>query len=129
MKMSKRRNLMLAGAFVVAGACVTVADETNWILVGVTTRDEVVRQYGPPDLLVVSQEGETATYRPARSERPTPRIEIPEMQAGPGGQQTTRMQQIKPGLGAGTISAGTRRPPHEIRIRYDSRGVVQEVMQ
>jgi hypothetical protein len=120
------------GALVLAGACATAANHPNWlwIQIGTTTRDEVVQRYGQPDLVIASPEGETATYRPTMSKLPSPPIEIPTMQPGGRfGQMTTKMQPVNPGVGAGATNAGTQeRPTQEIRIRYDARGIVQELM-
>ena len=109
-------------------ACVSAPDHQNWIRVGVTMQDEVVARYGQPDLVIVSPGGDTAIYRPTASGPSVPQLEIPTAQAGPFGTSTTRMQPIDPGLGANNLNRETKaRLRSEIRIRYDDRGVVQEL--
>ena len=108
-------------------ACVSAPDP-DWIQVGVTTKDEVITRYGQPDWVIVSPDGDTAIYRPIASGQSAPRLEIPTAQAGPLGSTTTRMQQINPGLGAKDLNPRTKMLLRsEIRIRYDDRGVVQEL--
>jgi hypothetical protein len=103
-------------------------DHPDWIRVGVTTQDEVVQRYGQPDLVISSPGGDTAVYRPTASGQSAPRLEIPTVQAGPLGSSTTRMQPIDSGLGAKDLNTETKkRLRSEIRIRYDARGVVQEL--
>jgi hypothetical protein len=109
-------------------ACVSAPDHENWIHVGVTTKDEVIARYGQPDWVTTSPQGDTAVYRPTTSVSSTPRLEIPTAQAGPFGTATTRMQPIDPGLGAKDLNGKAKeRLRKEIRIRYDDRGVVQEL--
>jgi len=109
-------------------ACVSTPDQTDWIRIGVTTRAEVIARYGQPDLLMASPDGETVTYRPTDSDASAPRLEIPTVQAAPLGKTMTRMQPIVPGLGAKHLDTGANvRLWKEIRIRYDARGVVQEL--
>lgn len=125
-----RHPLMPVGVLVLIGACMTPADQTKWIQVGTTTKEEVVRRYGEPDLVIVSPEGETATYRPTAVGRPAPFPEIPTAQMGPLGPVTTTTQQINLGLGVKSTNAGTQeRPAEKIQIRYDVRGIVQELLQ
>jgi hypothetical protein len=115
---------------ILIGACATVTEPAQWIRVGITTRAEVIEQYGEPDLVIASQEGETAIYRPRTSGQSAPRMEIPTAQAGPLGSSTTRMQPIEPGLGARATNAGAQdRPKKEIQIRYDAHGIVQALTQ
>jgi hypothetical protein len=103
-------------------------DRPDWIRIGVTTKDEVIQRYGQPDLVIASTDGDTAVYRPTTSIPSAPRVEIPTAQAGPLGSGTTRMQTINPGLGANDMNMKTKeRFRSEIRIRYDARGVVQEL--
>ena len=103
-------------------------DHPDWIRIGVTTKDEVIQRYGQPDLVIASTDGDTAVYRPTASGPSAPRVEIPTAQAGPLGSGTTRMQTINPGLGANDMNTKTKaRLRSEIRIRYDARGVVQEL--
>ena len=109
-------------------ACVSAPDHPDWIQVGVTTKDEVITRYGQPDWVIVSPSGDTVLYHPTASGSSAPRLEIPTAQAGPFGTATTRMQQINPGLGAKDLNGKAKeRLPKEIRIRYDDRGVVQEL--
>jgi hypothetical protein len=101
-------------------ACAGAPDERGWIAVGHTTRDEVVERFGQPDLVVAAEAGETVIYRARDSRQAAPRVEIPTVQAGPLGTTTTKMEPIR--------SDRVRRGPmEEIRIRYDARGIVQEV--
>jgi hypothetical protein len=114
-------------------ACVSapdppVPDHPDWIRIGVTTKAEVIQRYGQPDMIIASPGGGTAIYHPIASEQSVPRLEIPTAQAGPLGSATTRMQPINPGLGANDMNTKTKeRLRSEIRIRYDARGVVQEL--
>jgi hypothetical protein len=56
-------------------------------------------------------------------------LEIPTAQAGPQGTTAMRMQPINPDLGAGHIGAGTEGgPPTQLRVRYDARRIVQELL-
>jgi hypothetical protein len=109
-------------------ACVSTPDQTDWIRIGVTMKDDVIARYGQPDLVMAAPGGDTAIYRPTGSGASVPRLEIPTAQVGPFGTATTRMQPIEPGLGVrdrGTEAKEQLR--REIRIRYDARGVVQEL--
>ena len=124
---------LLLGLLSLLAACVSAPDHPapdhpDWIHVGVTTKDEVIQRYGQPDLVIASPDGDTAIYRPTASGQSAPRIEIPTVQAGPLGSATTRMQPIDPGLGAKDLNTEAKeRLRSEIRIRYDARGVVQEL--
>ena len=109
-------------------ACVSAPDHPDWIHVGVTTKNEVITRYGQPDWVIASPGGDIAIYRPTTSGSPATRLEIPTAQAGPFGAATTGMQPIDPGLGAKDLNEkSTDRVWKEIRIRYDDRGVVQEL--
>jgi len=109
-------------------ACVSAPGHPEWIRVGVTTQNEVVTRYGQPDLVIASPDGDTAVYRPTASGPSALRLEIPTAQAGPFGTSTTRMQPIDPGLGAKNLKGeGKELLRSEIRIRYDDRGIVQEL--
>jgi len=101
-----------------------MVDRTSWIQVGTTTKPEVIARFGEPDLVLAEQEGETVTYRPAAQRVP---VQVPTVQPGPLGSSTTQMQTIEPGLGTG--DKVYRRPQKETRIRYDARGIVQEVLE
>jgi len=124
---------MTLGVLGLLTACVSAPDHPapdhpDWIRVGVTTKDEVVTRYGQPDLVIASPGGDTAIYRPTASGPSVPRLEIPTAQAGPLGTGTTRMQPIDPGLGAKDLNNGRKELLRsEFRIRYDARGVVQEL--
>jgi hypothetical protein len=131
-----RSLLMLAVPLAVLGllaACASAPDhpapdQPDWIRIGVTTKDEVMQRYGQPDMVIASPDGDTAIYRPPASGQSAPRVEIPTVQAGPLGSATTRMEPINPGLGANDMNRKTNtRVRSEIRIRYDARGVVQEL--
>ncbi len=109
-------------------ACVSAPGHPEWIHVGVTTKDEVIERYGQPDLVIASPGGDTAVYRPSVSGPSIPRVEIPTAQAAPSGETMTRIKTIDPGLRARDLNRETQeRLQPEIRIRYDARGVVQEV--
>jgi hypothetical protein len=110
-------------------ACARVPDQKDWIKVGETTREEVVARYGQPDLIMDSEGGEIAIYRPRDSKRSPPQVQIPTVQAGPLGTVTTKTEPVKPGLGTRPMNSGMEeRPEKELRIRYDARGIVQEVI-
>lgn len=116
------------GGLVLLAACASAPDRQEWIRVGVTTKADVIARYGQPDLLIASPDGYTAVYRPTASGPSAPRPEIPTAQAGPFGTATTHMQPIEPGLGAKDLDRATKkRLLNEIRIRYDNRGIVQEL--
>jgi hypothetical protein len=118
------------GSLGLVWACATAPDQTDWIRIGMTTRDEVVERFGQPDLVIASPEGETAIYRPPNPGQVRPRVEVPTVQAGPAGTFTTTNQPINPGPGTRAVNASTRdRPQHELRIRYDVQGIVQELLQ
>jgi hypothetical protein len=95
-----------------------------WIRVGTTSRDEIIKRYGQPDMIQMSGDGSIATYwpEPARSNQPP--MEIPTVQAGPLGTTTTQMKPIEPGLGRTDTQ---KHPPQELRIHYDAQGIVQGV--
>lgn len=116
------------GILVFIGACAEVPAQKDWIKTGETTRAEVVKRYGQPDLVMVSEEGETVIYRPREPKRPTPQAEIPTMQVGPFGTVTTKMEPVKMGTGNGPANGRQQeRPEQELRIRYNAQGVVQEI--
>ena len=109
-------------------ACISAPDHPDWIRVSVTTKDEVIARYGQPDWVIASPDGDSSVYHPTASGPSAPRLEIPTAQAGPFGTATTGMQPINPGLGAKGLNGKTKeRVREEIRIRYDVRGVVQEL--
>ena len=118
------------GALVLLCACSGVPHQNDWITVGHTTREEVVDAYGEPDLVMAVEVGETVVYRPRDVSHSATPSEIPTAQAGPQGRMTTKMETINRGLGAGSVYAGLmKRPDHELRIRYDAHGIVQELIQ
>ncbi|NOT96941.1 MAG: hypothetical protein HOP00_11625 [Nitrospira sp.] len=105
--------------------CVSPPGHPDWIRVGATTKKEVIERYGPPDMVVASPGGDIAVYRPIAA---TPGIEIPTAQVGPSGTTITTMQRIDPGLGNHDLNRErTELLRREIRIRYDSQGIVQEL--
>jgi len=124
---------LMLGLLGLLAACVSTPDHPapdhpDWIRIGVTTKDEVIQRYGHPDMVIASPGVDTAIYRPTASGQSAPRVEIPTAQAGPLGSATTRMQPIDPGLGAKALNGKTKeRLRKEMRIRYDDRGVVQEL--
>ena len=121
--------LISSGALVLVGACTAVPDQGNWVEIGRTTREEVVERYGQPDLVMASEEGKTEIYRPRTPGRSTTKIEIPIAQAGPLGASTTKIEPINPGLGARPMNGSLQeRPEQELRIRYNTQGIVQELI-
>jgi len=128
--LSRLHLLLISWAvLVLVGACAEVPAQKDWIKTGVTTREEVVKRYGQPDLVMASDEGETAIYRPRDPKRPTPQAEIPTMQVGPLGTVTTKMEPVKMGTGNGPANGRQQeRPEQELRIRYNAQGVVQEIV-
>lgn len=116
------------GLLTLLAACASAPVHEDWIRVGVTTKDEVITRYGQPDLVIASPSGDTVVYRPTASGSSAPQIEIPTAQAGPFGSSTTRMQPINPGLDARDQNKEVKeRVRSEIHIRYDARGIVQEL--
>lgn len=119
----------LIGLSVLVGACAAVPDQGEWIKIGQTTRDEVVERYGQPDLVMAAEGGETAIYRPRDRGRSATTVEIPRAQAGPFGTSTAKMEPINPGSGARPMTGGPEEgPKQELRIRYNSQGIVQELI-
>ena len=117
-------SIILAMLGLLAG-CVSPPGHPDWIRVGTTTKHDVIERYGPPDMVIASPDGETAVYRPIAS---APGLEIPTAQVGPSGRAVTSMQRIDPGLGVNDLNRErTERLRGEIRIRYDSQGIVQEL--
>ena len=119
--------LTLFAVLILIGACATVPEEQDWIEVGRTTKDEVIKRYGEPDLVIASSEGEIATYRARNANQAPPRVEIPTAQMGPFGMPTTKMEPVD--TGPGSASGGSQNmPAHELQLRYDARGIVQEII-
>jgi hypothetical protein len=115
--------LLPLGVFLTA-ACAT--DNTDWIKVGVTTKDEVVAQYGEPDLVIISPQGEALTYRAFPVQNPVGPIEV--ARAGPFGLGIFQTEFVVPGLGVRPVAAGPRpRPAGSIAVVLDEEGIVREV--
>jgi hypothetical protein len=114
---------------VLVGACATAPDHGSWIKIGRTTKAEVVERYGQPDLVMASEESETAIYRPSDPRRTVSPGDIPTVQAGPLGLTTTKMEPVGAGLRTGSTNDGLlESPEQELRIRYNAQGVVEEVI-
>lgn len=107
-------------------SCATVRP-SDWITVGSTTREEVVAQYGEPDLIRVMPEGDGAVYHPTAPTAARPRLSIPLVEAaGDQGAIRTREQPLERGLGIRGVGTGARaRPEREFRIRFDRNRVVR----
>lgn len=121
--------LISFGTLLVVGACAAVPDQREWITIGHTTKEEVLERYGQPDLVRVSEEGQIAIYRQKVPMRTAPRLEIPTVQAGPLGTTTTKMEPIDPGLSTRPPNGKQyERPRQELRIRYSTQGIVQELI-
>ncbi len=101
---------------------------TEWIKIGMTTREEIMARYGEPDATAQLPQGEVALYRAPGTATPSPPPSIPVVTPGPLGQTVTEMKPVEPGLGTSPLSASgaKERPSRTIWIRYDTRGVVQE---
>jgi hypothetical protein len=112
-------------------SCATGGNHTSWIRSGVTTKDEVVERYGEPDMVRLFSGVETVTYLRMRSQPVSPPLPVAQVaEAGPEGIVRFTSQPIIRGLGARHVGAGTHdRPDREIRVRYGSRGIVQEVLE
>ncbi|MBY0249205.1 MAG: hypothetical protein K2Q17_16215 [Nitrospiraceae bacterium] len=118
------------GFLVLLSACAFAPHQNEWIIVGHTTREEVVEAYGEPDLVMTAAEGETVVYRPRAVSHSRPPMEIPKAQAGPRGLVATKMEPIVRSYGSISADGGLRgRSDREMRIRYDAHGVVQELIQ
>jgi hypothetical protein len=111
-------------------ACAFVPHQNEWIIVGHTTREEVVEAYGEPDLVMAAAEGETVVYRSRTVSYSKAPMEIPTAQSGPRGMVATKMEPVVRGYGSISVDGGVRgRPYRELRIRYDAHGIVQELIQ
>jgi hypothetical protein len=121
--------LLLAGiALIVVGACSSMSNQSDWIVIGQTTREEVIEAYGPPDLVMSTHEGDLAVYRP-RDPSHASQLRIPTAQTGPFGTSITKMEPVTPGLGARRMNGGRlERPTQELRIRYNAQGIVTELI-
>ena len=76
-------------------------------------------------MVIASPDGDTVVYRPSASGS---QLEIPTAQAGPFGTTTTSLQPIDLGPSANNLDTQTKEMLRgELRIRYDARGVVQEL--
>jgi len=116
-----------ATVFLLLASCAHQSVPHRPVKIGVTTKAEVVEQYGDPDLVVESPTGDIATYRFGSRRRAFPRVEIPTAQAGPLGATATKMETIQPGLGNQPSAAG-RPTKGGFQIRYDRQGIVQELL-
>lgn len=114
---------------ILLGACATAPDHESWIKIGRTTKAEVVERYGQPDLVMASEESETAIYRPRDPRRVVSPGEIPTVQAGPLGLTTTKMEPVGAGLRTGSTNGGLlESPEQELRIRFNPQDIVEEVI-
>lgn len=122
----KIRSVSAALAILLLASCAT-ARPSDWVTVGRTTREEVVAQYGEPDLIRVMPEGDVAVYRQTAPTVARPRLSVPVAEAaGDLGAIRTREQPLERGLGVRGVGTGARaRPEKEFRIRFDRNGVVQ----
>jgi hypothetical protein len=110
--------------------CATPPSDKNWLRIGVTTKEEVIKHYGEPDLVQTSSEGEIPLYRATTQRNPARAVDIPTIQPGAFGTTVTKSSPIEPGLGARDVSAGTdERPRNEMWIHYDLYGIVREVLE
>jgi hypothetical protein len=120
--------LILGGVCMLIGACSGIPDQKNWITIGQTTREEVIKRYGEPDFVIASAEGETAIYRPRDSGISPPPVQIPTIQAGPLGTATTKLETHDPGINTNpTIGNLPDRPAQELHIHYNTKGIVQQL--
>lgn len=124
----KKSHALCGAMLTLLVACATTGSPEKWIRVGITTRAEVVEQYGEPDMVTVSNDEETAIYRIKASAQVSTHIDITTAQAAPFGTTMMRTESVNPGLGVRPLSAGALdRPSKEFRIRYDARGIVLDV--
>lgn len=124
-----RLRWILSGFLVLLSACAFVPYQTEWIAVGYTTREDVIDAYGEPDLVMVAAEGETVVYRPMNVSRSISLLEIPMAQAAPLGMMATKMEPVVRGYSPISPDGRLRRrPDRELRIRYDARGIVREII-
>jgi len=118
------------GLLALLSACAFAPHQNEWIIVGHTTREEVLDAYGEPDLVMTATEGETVVYRPRVVGDSSAHMEIPTAQAGPRGMVATKMEPVVRGYGSTSTNEGLRgRPDRELRIRYDAQGIVRELIQ
>lgn len=118
------------GFLALLSACAFIPHQNEWIIVGHTTREEVVEAYGEPDVVMETAEGETAVYQPRTVSHSRAPMEIPTTQAGPLGTVTTKMEPVVRSYGSTSTDGGLRgRPDRELRIRYDAQGIVRELIQ
>lgn len=117
------------GFLALLSACAFAPHQNEWIIVGHTTREEVIDAYGEPDLVMAETEGEIVVYRPRVVSHSKSLMEIPTAQAAPGGMVATKMEPVVRGYGSTSADGGLRgRPDHELRIRYDVHGIVRELI-
>ncbi|BFU94245.1 MAG: protein of unknown function [Nitrospira sp.] len=120
----------IACLFLVGGCAASSSErhqQAGDIVIGTTTKADVLKRYGTPDLVQMLPDGEIATYRPSASPPTKPTVTVPTIQAGPLGTMTTQSQTVDPGFGKNTGSHN--RPQTELQIRYDQQGVVRELIQ
>jgi hypothetical protein len=118
------------GFLTILSACAFAPHQNEWIIVGHTTREEVVEAYGEPDLVMTATEGETVVYRSRAVSHSSAHMEIPTAQAGPRGLVATKMEPVVRGYGSTPDDGGLQgRPDRELRIRYDALGIVRELIQ
>jgi hypothetical protein len=109
-------------------SCATSVEGPSWIRIGETTKEEVIKRYGEPDMVRLSSNGETATYSPAFSPSASPPPVTQAVEPALEGKMTFKPQPVVRGLGARNVADGSQdRPRKEIRIRYDASGIVQDL--
>jgi len=116
--------------FLAAGCAASPSErqeQVRDIEIGTTTKADVLKWYGAPDLVQMLPDGEIATYRPKASLQAKTTVSVPTVQAGPAGMMTTQNQTVEPGLGKSARSSN--RPQTELQIRYDQQGIVRELIQ
>ncbi|WP_173051269.1 hypothetical protein [Nitrospira sp. KM1] len=108
-------------------ACASTPDQITWIENGKTTRAEIVSRFGDPDLVETTKTGTMVTYQSTASKRPLPPVEIPTVQPGPLGTTAVTSKPIERSLGSDdSTTPKSEWITHEIHIRYDENGVVQD---
>lgn len=77
--------LSVAGCATMEGGRTSATEQTEWLKVGLTTRDEVIKRFGDPDGTAQLPQGELVVYRPPRPATPSPAASVPTFEAGPLG--------------------------------------------
>jgi len=117
------------GFLALLSACAFIPHQNEWIIVGHTTREEVVDAYGEPDLVMAAAEDEMVVYRTRAMNYSRAPMEIPTAQAAPRGMVATKMEPVVRSYGSTLVDEGLRgRPDRELRIRYDAQGIVRELI-